>query len=155
QDRSQEGIFGQRFASNGDRLGAEFPVTTFTSLNQSFPSVSSDAAGNFVVVWDSYNQDAAFTYGIFGQRYAADGTPRGGEFRINSHTQSDQRHPSVSLDADGDFVVVWAGSNQDGDGEGIFGQRYASSGMPQGGEFRLNTYTTGFQYYPTVTMDAA
>jgi hypothetical protein len=30
----------------------------------------------------------------------------------------------VRSDADGDFAVVWSSANQDGDDDGVFGQRY-------------------------------
>jgi hypothetical protein len=42
---------------------------------------------------------------------------------------------------------------QDGSGSGVFGQRYAASGAPLGPEFRVNTYATASQSFPSV--DAA
>ena len=83
--------------------------------------------------------------GVFGQRYASSGTPLGPEFRVNTYTTSYQGHPSVAADASGNFVVVWTSHDQDGSVTGVFGQRYASSGAPVGPEFRVNTYTTGYQ----------
>src|SRR5262249_23799433 len=35
----------------------------------------------------------------------------------------------------------------------VFGQRYNSTGAPQGGEFRVNTYTTGTQGHAAVAAD--
>ena len=63
QDGSKFGVFGQRYDDGGAPLGAEFRVNTYTTSNQGRPAVASDAAGNFVVVWDSAVQDAG-TYGI-------------------------------------------------------------------------------------------
>ena len=63
------GVFGQRYDSIGARLGPEFRVNTYTTGYQSLPAVAADAAGNFVVVWQSY-QDGR--NGIFGQRYSDD-----------------------------------------------------------------------------------
>jgi hypothetical protein len=60
----------------------------------------------------------------------------------------------VAANASGNFVVLWESDTQDGSGFGIFGQRYASSGAPLGGEFRVNTYTTGTQAFPAVAADA-
>ena len=51
QDGSGWDVFGQRFASSGAPLGAEFRVNTSTTAFQGRPSVSADASGNFVVVW--------------------------------------------------------------------------------------------------------
>jgi hypothetical protein len=58
------------------------------------------------------------------------------------------------MDADGDFVVTWHSSGQDGSSLGIYGQRYNAAGVAQGGEFRVNTYTTSFQTFSAIAMDA-
>jgi hypothetical protein len=145
-------IFGQRFAGSGAPLGPEFRVNTFTTDLQYFPSVAADAAGNFVVVWVR-GQGYAGTPDVLGQRFAADGTPLGTEFRVNTYTTSGQSHPDVAADPGGSFVVVWSGQGQDD--VGVFGQRFASSGAPLGPEFRVNTVTTDFQYMPSAAADAA
>ena len=44
------------------------------------------AGGGFVVTWTSDGQDGS-GYGIYGQRYAADGTAVGSEFRVNTFTK--------------------------------------------------------------------
>jgi hypothetical protein len=154
QDGSNSGVFGQRYASSGAALGPEFQVNTYTTSDQNRPAVASDSSGNFVVVWQSDTQDGAFS-GIFGQRYGSSGAPLGPEFRVNTYTTSFQDFPSVAADASVNFVVVWQGQYQDGSNYGIFGQRYASSGVPLGPEFRVNTYTTSRQFAPVVASDTA
>ncbi|HEV8268572.1 MAG TPA: hypothetical protein VGR00_10075 [Thermoanaerobaculia bacterium] len=144
QDGSFYGVFGQRFASAGGPVGAEFRVNTYTTSRQSEPTVAMDGAGRFVVVWADDAQEGA-SLGVFGQRYDAAGTPSGPAFRVNSYTTSDQYNPCVAADPAGDFVVVWTSDGEDGDSFGIFGQRLASGGAPLGPEFRVNTYTTGTQ----------
>jgi hypothetical protein len=92
--------------------------------------------------------------GIFAQRYdGATGAPLGPEFQVNSYTTGFQGSPAVSHWAGGLFVVVWHSDGQDGSGLGIFGQRYDGAGAPFGSEFRVNTYTTGNQRYPTAAAD--
>jgi hypothetical protein len=59
------------------------------------------------------------------------------------------------MDADGDFVVVWQSAGQDGSSSGVFGRRVDSSGVVQGAEFQVNTFTTDFQNEPDVAMDAS
>src|SRR3954469_21371520 len=54
------------------------------------------------------------------------------------------------MDGGGKFVVVWQSVGQDGYGQGLFGQRFDSSGAPLGSEFTLNSYSTGNQYHPSV-----
>src|SRR5262245_57033545 len=141
QDGSRGGIFGQRYDSGGNALGSEFQVNTHTIYNQYIPSVASDSTGNFVVVWSSIYE------GIFGQRYDNDGNPLGGEFRVNAYTTGGLGSPSVSSDASGNFVVVWSG--QDESYVGVFGQRYDNKENAIGGEFQVNTYTTGLQRGPS------
>jgi hypothetical protein len=153
-DGSSFGIFGQRYASSGASLGAEFRVNTFTTGGQSHPAVASSTSGTFVVVWDSQGQDGSII-GIFGQRYASTGAPLGPEFRINSYTTEVQGGPCVSADTAGNFVVVWVSIPQDGSDSGIFGQRYASSGAPLGPEFRVNSFTTDDQFAPSLASDAS
>jgi hypothetical protein len=154
QDGSAFGIFAQRYDSGGGPLGPEFQVNTYTTSGQNLPAASFDAAGNLVVVWASFGQDGS-GYGIFGQRYAATGAPLGGEFRVNTFTPEVQSKPVVASDPAGNFVVVWHGIKEDGSSLGVFGQRYAATGAPLGGEFRVNTYTTDAQGLPSVAADAS
>ncbi|NJL77364.1 MAG: hypothetical protein HC892_22370, partial [Saprospiraceae bacterium] len=131
----------------------EFQVNTFTNSEQRNPSVAMDADGDFVTVWQSNGQDGN-SYDIYGQRYNSDGTTAGAEFLVNTFTNNNQSAPSVAIEADGDFVVVWESYSQDGSGFGIYGQRYNSDGTTEGMEFLINTYTTNIQRNPSVAMDA-
>ena len=142
----------RRFLASGAPLSAEARVNSYTTGSQFFPAVASAPTGRFVVVWDSWGRTAA-DYGVFGRRYDDAGAP-GPEFRVNTYTTGYQFVPAVAMDASGNFVVVWEGWAQDGGYPGIFGQRYDAAGAPQGPEFRVNSYTTGFQRYPSVGMDA-
>jgi hypothetical protein len=154
QDGSNAGVVGQRYDSEGAPQGVEFRVNSYTTLGQGNPFVASDASGNFVVVWTSDRQYED-SWGIFGQRYDSGGAAQGSEFRVNSYTPEAQHEPSVAMAATGDFVVVWASRDQDGDFYGVFGQRYDSAGVAQGGEFRVNSYTTGSQDLASVASDAS
>ena len=65
------------------------------------------------------------------------------EFRVNTSTTGSQQLPSVAYDASGSFLVVWDGGA--GTVDEVQGQRYVAS-LPTGTEFRVNTFTTAFQY---------
>jgi len=153
QDGSGYGVFGQRFNASGIRVGGEFRVNAYTTLNQRDPAVAADTSGNFVVVWTSA-RDADGTYAVFGQRFNSSGAPQGPEFQVNSYTTGNQSFPAVASDAGGNFVVVWTSLNQDGSFYGIFGQRFNASGASQGGEFLVNSTTADNQIYPAVASDA-
>ncbi|MCG8670876.1 MAG: hypothetical protein MI867_15805, partial [Pseudomonadales bacterium] len=149
QDGSLRGVFGQRFNSTGAPAGSEFQINSYTSHHQRLPRVAADAGGDFVVVWQSYTQDN-FGDGVFGQRLDSTGAAIGTEFQINTYTTSNQREPSVAVNATGGFVVVWQDGGGDGSGYAISGQQFDSSGAASGTEFQINAFTTGTQYRPDV-----
>jgi hypothetical protein len=155
EDGNGYGVFAQRYANTGSPVAGEFRVNTFTPGSQSFPSVTSDPAGQFVVAWMSSSGQDGSLLGVFAQRYASTGLPLGGEFRANSYTTGSQDRPAVASDADGNFVIAWTSQDQDGSGFGVFAQRYGSTGAPLGGEFRVNTFTTSYQRIPSVASDPA
>ena len=150
QDGDNYGVFGQRYDSSGVKDGSEFQINTYTTSDQAYSSVTSLSEGGFVVTWSSYYQDGD-GYGIYGQRYDSSGVKNGSEFQINTYTTSWQYDSSVTSLSDGGFVVTWESAEQDGDYDGIFGQRYDSSGVKNGSEFQINTYTTSYQYASSVT----
>ncbi len=153
QDGSTIGVYAQRYDANGQTRGGEFRVNSTTIGQQASPSVDMDADGDFVITWQSYLQDGSH-YGVYAQRYAASGTPLGGEFRVNTTTANSQNSPSIAMDADGDFVVAWNSGGQDGSSYGVYARRYAADGTPTTGELRVNTATANFQGLPSLSMDA-
>ena len=42
---------------------------------------------------------------------------------------------------DGGFVVSWTSATQDGSSDGIFVRRFSASGVAQGAEVQVNSYT--------------
>jgi hypothetical protein len=145
------GVYARRFDASGTPLGPEFRVNS-AAFNGQIPKLAGDPSGRFVVVWASY-QDGDQS-GIFGRRYDAQGNPQGPEFRVNTYTTGAQGWPEVAVQANGDFAVVWRSLGQDGNGWGIFGQRYDAAGQPLGPEFRVNAYTTGSQAEARLAFDA-
>jgi hypothetical protein len=136
-------------------FGTEFRVNTYTTGGQGDPATAIDSAGDFVVVWASAGGQDGSGLGVYGQRYSSAGGTQGSEFRVNTYTTSGQAEPSVAMDSSGNFVVVWESNGQDGDLEGIYGQRYNAAGVAQGSEFKVNTFTTGAQRVPDVAMDSS
>jgi hypothetical protein len=147
-------VLGRRFASTGAPLGSEFRVNTNTPGYPGSADVAVDASGNFVIVWSAADAFSGFLGDVFGQRFASNGMPVGPEFPI-APSLDGEVGPSLGSDAAGNFVVVWSSDSHDGSQWGLFGQRYASDGAPLGTEFRVNTYTTGFQFSRAVAADPA
>ncbi|MEA1949955.1 MAG: putative Ig domain-containing protein [Planctomycetota bacterium] len=153
QDSSSSGVYAQRFDAVGARLGEEFQINTTTYDSQTFPSVAIDDEGDFVVTWSSLFQDGG-GYGVYARRYDSTGVAQGGEFRVNQHTPGNQNFSSVAMHADGDFVIAWTSSDQDGDKTGVYARRFDAAGAAAGNEFLVNTTTQGNQRQADVSMDA-
>jgi VCBS repeat-containing protein len=155
QNGSGTSIFAQRYNAAGVAQGSQFQINNNAVNSESQPDVAIDNAGNFVVVWSG--QDSNGT-GIFAQRYNAAGVAQGSNFQVNTTTAHDQSNPSVAVDANGNFVVVWQsddrGSLALNADFNIDMQRYNAAGVAQGGEVRVNTYSTNDQTLPDVGMDA-
>jgi len=139
-------VRAQRFDPAGIRLGAEIVVATDLAVA---PHVASWPDGRFVVAWVGDDGDGG---GIRARPFAVDGQPVGAEFRVNAHTTSFQRMPSVDVDSQGRPVFVWASVGQDGSGDGVFARIFDSVGGP-GPEFQINTGTMGEQVRPGVITD--
>jgi hypothetical protein len=152
QDGGNYGVYAQRYDAAGNPVGVEFRVNTRTNKFQGRSTVAMDDDGDFVIAWESVDQDSS-SVGIYFQRYAADGSTVGVETRANTITAGPQRLPNVAMDADGDFVITWSGPT-DGSGYGIFARRFTADGVGQGPEFLANTLTAGNQQDSTVAMDA-
>jgi hypothetical protein len=129
-------------------------ANTATSDYQANPAIDFDAAGRFVIVWDSSSADAVTSPGIVGQLFNSSGGRMGGEFHVNAFTPGQQIRPTVGRAADGDFVVAWMSNGQDGSVYGVFGRRFDSTGTPQASEFQVNTYAYGGQYQPSLEVAA-
>jgi len=150
QDGANNGIFGQRYDSVGTVVGAEFQVNTTTASDQIDPSVAGLNDGGFVVVWESAGQDGG-GLGIFGQRYDSSGAKVGGELAVNTTTALDQNNTKVAVLSNGDFVVVWESTGQDGSGAGVYGRVYdVSANQWAGGEILVSSNTDGDQEDPAV-----
>jgi len=119
----------RRFDSSGNPLGDQFQVNQNAADNYE-PDISHDECGNFAVVWSnqylSGRGEGNYT-NVLGRSFNSSGTPLTGELVINTFTTSDQEQPAVSHDGGNDFVVVWESYTQDGNGEGVFGQRFQNA----------------------------
>ena len=127
QDGSGAGVYAQRFDSTGAKSGVETLINTTTLNDQYAYGVTGLPDGGFVVVWYSYGQDGSGA-GVYMQRFNALGSQVGGEARVNDTSIMDQLYPAVSALSDGGFVVTWMSEAQDGDGWGIYTQRYDAYG---------------------------
>jgi hypothetical protein len=151
QDGSGYGIYQQRYDADGNSIGGETKVNTYTNSDQSMPSVAGLAKGGWLVTWASVGQDSS-SYGIYQQRYDADGNAVGNETQVNSYVTNAQDEPRVTALANGGWLVTWQSQSQDSSGtSGIYQQRYDPDGNTAGSETRVNTTTSSEQLNSSVT----
>lgn len=152
QDGSGEGVYAQRYFSNGSKIGGEFAVNTYTDSDQDFPAVAMTATGIFVISWESNGQDGD-GYGIFARKFHANGSAIGSEFKANNYTSGNQLGSSVAIAPNDHFVITWTSDGQDGGGYGVYAREFTLPGT-NSSEFRVNSQTTDNQYQPVVAMDS-
>ncbi|WP_117194795.1 T1SS-143 repeat domain-containing protein [Rhizobium terrae] len=141
-------VFAQVYNSEG---GGSMPflVNTFVNGTQGAPSIASVGDG-FVVVWNSFGQDQAFSQGVYGQRYTANGRPIDGEFRVNVTTAGFEHNAVVTGLPNGGFVVTWMAKGlSDVDGYDVFARVFDANGQG-GSEFQVNTGSENDQDFPSV-----
>lgn len=99
-------VYVRRFSPDGQPLGPEIQVNSYTPGEQTNPKVAATLTGEFLVVWQSKGQEAEHE-DIYGQFFSAGGALVGHEFRVNEIALSGQRFPSVAADPHGNFIVAW------------------------------------------------
>lgn len=100
---------------------------TVTSGGQSNAEVHVLPQGGFITV---YTGGSGSALDVFIVRHAEDGTPVGppmqAEYPVNSTTGSSQISSDVAVTDEGEIIVTWQSTNQDGSGTGVYMQRFAS-----------------------------
>lgn len=114
-------ILAQHFGADGVPMTAAYMVNACTEGNQGHPRIATNGEGEYLIVWDSQDQDGS-CHGVFGQRCARNGALMGIECPWNTFTLGRQWYPDVAMAANGSHVVVWISEDQDGSGYGVFAE---------------------------------
>jgi large repetitive protein len=155
-DDSLSGVHARIYKADGTAVGGEFLVNegTHTDGDQYNSAIATSANGNFVVTWVSNDETGDPGNGVRARVFKSNGTALGSEFQVNSTAANNQLKPSVAMADDGSFVVVWESQGQDGEGAGVYGQRYTAAGVAQGIEFQISQTTAKDQKTASVAMAA-
>ena len=151
-------ISAQRYDANGVPQGGEVQVNTTDPYDATEPTVAMDAAGDFVIVWLD-NESATAGFQVNAQQFAADGSPLGGEFRVDADGTSQANQltvPTAAMQPDGAFVITWSGAGPY-NSDLIYARRYQAGGASLGGPFGVDTVAyvgTEYQEDPVVAIDA-
>nr|NQU92978.1 hypothetical protein [Bacteroidota bacterium] len=145
-------IYAQRFSSDGTALGSNFMVNVEPGdEEQSYPTVSMDSCGNFVIIWAD---EQSGEWDIYGQRYSFDGTPLDGNFKINDTVGNSLHYwPASYSYSNGNFIVSWVEQQLLYDFD-IYAQRFLADGTPQGNNFKVNDDEgNSTQFRPDISID--
>lgn len=153
QDGSMNGIYGQRLLADGSKSGPEFQVSQTTAFNQRTPALTALEGGSFVVVWVSEQQRFVDSVDVYGRRFAAVGSPMGGEFLINGSTNL-CANPAIAAGPEGRLLAVWSERNKSHptNGWNVTSRPLASTGSPLAGAVTLSTISPGKRYAPKVAQ---
>jgi hypothetical protein len=116
-------FYGQRFDAAGNPVELEFQVNTAFAKHQQNPAVVGLADGGFLVTWQSKDQDGD-DWGVFGQKFDADGDPISTEFQMNTTASGAQADPALAASSDGALIGAW--TSPDADYAGVSGHLYQS-----------------------------
>ncbi len=133
-------------SSGFKRQGSEFRVNTTTAGNQTDAAMTALSSGGFVMTWTDASDGSGS--GVRAQIYDAAGIAQGSEFLVNLTTLNNQSRSTVTNLTSGNFVVSWTDESLtggDASGPSIKAQLFTSAGVRIGGEFLVNTTTTGTQ----------
>ncbi len=140
------------FGADGSGIGDDFVVNTTFEGGQLYASVTALVSGRFVVAWHSRDTGDGSWGCVRARIYNADGSPRGGDFIVNTSTLADQSFPSITALSNGRWVATWQ-SYDTGDGSGtcIRGRVFNANGTAAGTDFIVNTTAESTQTSPSVT----
>lgn len=164
---AEKSVFARWYGAGGVPLGdQEFLVHAYVKDAQENPAVDLAASGDFVVAWQSINQErnlegTGSSWGVYARRFTVNkpaGTvtsPQPGEFRVNGSTDGPQRFAAVGVDDSGRFTVAWQSIRQDGSSWATLARHYEADGTPAGAEAVVNTFTNGPQILPVIAQRGA
>ncbi len=136
-----------------DVSGSETRTNVTTANSQQQVDVASNGSGNFVVVWESHDQDGD-DYGIYASLYDSSGSVILSEFQVNTTTSNSQRFPAVELDESDNMHFVWMSLDQDDaiKSWGIYQRVISSAGTGVVSETLVNDTTSGEQTFPDISL---
>ncbi|WP_166830616.1 PKD domain-containing protein [Thalassoroseus pseudoceratinae] len=147
-------------SSDSHHVGTSFTTTdVFTQerYNTAFHGVVVDQWGTTTALWTQGDH-------IYARRYDVNNEPLGDRFRVSSYPtdhNNSRKEVVAAVDADGNFMVVWAVSrwNYDrvrtsySDLDALHAQRYDRYGQPLGSEFQLVAGPGKFKATKAIAMD--
>jgi hypothetical protein len=140
---ASQGVFARRYGADGQPAGGVLQLSATSGRESWKGDAVALPGGREMVLWYDEARAEDVDGGTFGRLYDASWQPLGSAFRINTYTQYLQILPAAAADAAGNVVTAWASTvpastpfpvppslvykGQDGDGSGVFAQRFATA----------------------------
>jgi len=143
-------VYFQILTPAGSNAGGETQANVVTAFNQRSAAIAPLSDGRFVLVWVSEQQRFENSVDVYGRIFTATGVAAGGEFLINSGTNT-CANPSVAAAADGGFTVAWMEKDVQTEANSWDIYARAFNGSATGGVTRrINSTTVGDQLAPKI-----
>ena len=155
-DNSDAVALARRFGPDGEPLGGEFQVNTTILGWQGDPNLAVATDDSFVILFssDPYTTQGSDAH-LYGQRFAADGTPLGEEFQVETETGDFEVEPSVIPLPGGGFFVAWGTyAYPDIFHNTVRGQLFDAAGNKVGGPSEIPTLAQGNEWRPHAAVNA-
>ncbi|WP_442578534.1 calcium-binding protein [Mesorhizobium sp. ASY16-5R] len=136
------------FDSNGISTGDDFIVNTTTSGGQFSSRTTTLDNGNFLVTWESSDQE----WSVFGRIFDANGVAIGDDFLVNSNADLNFS-PKITATNDGGFVAVWQVWSSDAELVKVVARAFDPAGKATSDEFLVNSTEMNDGHYPFPSID--
>ncbi len=152
-DNHWNGVFARRFDPQGQPLGGQFRVNKPQRFNQFRPTVGLDSEGNAVVAYISEvaKTSDGFDYDVLVRRFDSHDVPVGDVFTPATETAGTQSLPQVAVTGPGDFAIMWAAPEEDGD---LLIRGFDSTANPNGPEMVVSNNPSN-QFLGGLTTDGS
>lgn len=136
QDGELGGIFARKLDTSLAARGDEISINEDPLGHQSRPQVGFDAAGSFVVAWET-ELDEHVPSRISFRKFSSSGTPLGPEITVASEEGAFLRLVDLDVGPLGDVGIRWAVLDFSGESLGVFTRRFDGVGQALGGPERV------------------
>lgn len=141
-------VSGRFFDVSGSPLSAEFAASS--SGDNFSPAAAVDPNGVFTVAW-SAKPSGSSTYNVAFRQYTPDGTPKTTAVWVAQNLVNTPA-VAVSMNRDRNLVIAWDARSSDAAQTDIYAQIFNSNTIPQTDAFPVNTFQTGRQEKPSVSL---
>ncbi|MEM7048796.1 MAG: hypothetical protein AAF604_04015 [Acidobacteriota bacterium] len=132
-----ENVAARLFDSTATAVADQFLVNITLTGDQEDIDVASDGAGNFVLVWESDDQDSS-PDSIVARRVDASGALQGGEIAVNATSAGIHFDPALVVQPDGRFLVVWEELPPTPGPSAVVGRLFAADGTAMTSDLRID-----------------